>query len=46
MLRIVSETGDLIGLIVSTILVILIALIFTLIMLYYVRVMPCSVNRS
>jgi len=46
MLRIVTETGDLIGLTVSTILVILIVLIFTFIMLCCVGVVPCSVDRS
>ena len=48
MLRIVTETGDLIGLIVSTTLVILIliVLIFTFIMLCCVYVIPCSVDRS
>jgi hypothetical protein len=44
MLRIVTEAGDLIGLIVSTILVILIVLIFTFIMLCCVSVMPCLVD--
>ena len=46
MLRIVTETGDLIGLIASTILVILIVLIFTFIMLCCVSVMPYLVDRS
>jgi hypothetical protein len=46
MLRIVTETGDLISLIVNTILVILIVFFFTFIILCCVGAMPCLVDRS